>query len=100
MRADTFVNYAQELQAIRTNVAMADMSPLTKCVVAGPDACKALNYFVARDISKMEVGQVYYTPMCDTGGKMMSDALVFREADTRAATLVSLPFVELKRAAT
>jgi aminomethyltransferase len=83
MVPDEFVNYAQELHAIRTNVAMADMSPLTKCVVAGPDACRALNYFVTRDIGKMEVGQVYYTPMCDTGGKLMSDALVFRETDTR-----------------
>src|SRR5579862_8016054 len=79
MVPDEFVNYADELRAIRTNVAMADMSPLTKCVVAGPDACKALNYFVTRDISKMEVGQVYYTPMCDAGGKMLSDALIFRE---------------------
>jgi aminomethyltransferase len=79
MVPDEFVNYADELQAIRTNVAMADMSPLTKCVVVGPDACKALNYFVTRDISKMEVGHVYYTPMCDAGGKMLSDALIFRE---------------------
>ena len=83
MVPDEFVNYAEELNAIRTNVAMADMSPLTKCVVSGPDACNALNYFVARDVSKVGIGQVYYTPICDAGGKVMTDALVFREEESR-----------------
>src|ERR1700691_4464518 len=59
-----FVDFAEEVKAIRNNVAINDMSPLTKVVIEGPDAVKAANWLVTRDITKMHVRQVLFTPLC------------------------------------
>ena len=60
MVPDEFVDFAEEVKAVRENVAMADMSPLTKIQITGKDATAAVNWLVTRDINKMEVRQVLF----------------------------------------
>ena len=79
MVPDEFVDFAEEVKAVRENVAMADMSPLTKIQITGKDATAAVNWLVTRDINKMEVRQVLFTPLCTEEGKVITDGLVFRE---------------------
>ena len=93
MVPDEYVDYSEELKAIRTNVAMGDMSPLTKCVVSGRDAAGAVDFLVTRDTRKLEVGQVVFTPWCTPDGKVVTDGLVFREAEDRYR-ITSDPTVE------
>ena len=75
---DEYVDMTSELKAIRTNVAMGDMSPLTKIEVSGPDAPDAVNYLMTRDATKLEVGQIFYTPMCNQNGHTITPAIVMR----------------------
>ena len=71
-----------EYNAIREAVAAIDVSPLYKYEIAGPDAGKLLDRVITRDITKLAVHQVYYTPWCDEDGKVIDDGTVTRIGET------------------
>jgi aminomethyltransferase len=68
----------REYHAIRSSAALLDVSPLHKYMVTGPDAARLLDRIVTRDVVKMKVGQVAYTPWCDTAGKVIDDGTISR----------------------
>jgi aminomethyltransferase len=68
----------REYHAIRSSAALLDVSPLHKYMVSGPDAVRLLDRVVTRDVVKMKVGQVGYTPWCDTAGKVIDDGTISR----------------------
>src|SRR6478736_6059733 len=69
-----------EYSAIREAAAVIDTTPLYKYVVSGTAAGKLLDRVVTRDISKLQVDQVLYTPWCDEDGKVLDDGTVTRLA--------------------
>ncbi|MDP9329250.1 MAG: aminomethyltransferase family protein [Actinomycetota bacterium] len=71
-----------EYNAIREAAAVFDISPLYKYIVSGRDARALLDRVMTRDISKLQVDQVYYTPWCDEEGKVIDDGTITRIADT------------------
>jgi aminomethyltransferase len=74
-------HHEHEYNAIRNAAALIDVSPLFKYMVTGPDAAKLVDRLITRDVSKMAVGQVYYTPWCDEHGKVIDDGTVSRLAE-------------------
>lgn len=80
MVVDTYSNLADELKAIRERVAMADMSPLAKYRISGLDAEAFLDRLSPRNVSALDIGQIYYTPWCNDEGKMLGDGLIIRES--------------------
>jgi aminomethyltransferase len=70
-----------EYNAIREAAALIDVSPLYKYRVAGPDAARLVDRVITRDVTKLRVGQVYYTPWCDEHGKVIDDGTVHRLAE-------------------
>ena len=74
-------HHEHEYNAIRNAAALIDMSPLFKYMVTGPDAARLVDRLITRDVSKMTVGQVYYTPWCDEHGKVIDDGTVSRLAE-------------------
>src|SRR5688500_15553252 len=71
-------HHEHEYNAIRNAAALIDVSPLFKYLVTGPDAARLVDRLITRDVSKMAVGQVYYTPWCDERGKVIDDGTVSR----------------------
>jgi aminomethyltransferase len=71
-------HHEHEYNAIRNAAALIDVSPLFKYMVTGPDAARMVDRLITRDVSKMAVGQVYYTPWCDEHGKVIDDGTVSR----------------------
>ena len=67
-----------EYNAIREAAAVIDVSPLYKYVVRGPDAGRLLDRVMTRDIAKLQIDQVCYTPWCDEEGKVIDDGTVTR----------------------
>jgi aminomethyltransferase len=67
-----------EYNAIREAAALIDVSPLYKYQVSGPDATRLIDRVITRDATKLKVGQVYYTPWCDEGGKVVDDGTIHR----------------------
>jgi aminomethyltransferase len=74
-------HHEHEYNAIRNAAALIDVSPLFKYMVTGPDAARLVDRLITRDVSKMTVGQVFYTPWCDEHGKVIDDGTVSRLAD-------------------
>ncbi len=68
----------QEYWACREAAVIADLSALRKYEVIGPDAETLLQRCLPRDIAKLAVGQVTYTPMCNESGGMIDDGTLFR----------------------
>jgi aminomethyltransferase len=71
-------HHEHEYNAIRNAAALIDVSPLFKYMVTGPDAARLVDRIITRDVSKMAVGQVFYTPWCDEHGKVIDDGTVSR----------------------
>ena len=71
-------HHEHEYNAIRNASALIDVSPLFKYLISGRDAARFVDRLITRDVSKMTVGQVYYTPWCDEHGKVIDDGTVSR----------------------
>src|SRR5215212_1661433 len=74
-------HHEHEYNAIRNAAALIDVSPLFKYMVTGPDAARLVDRLITRDVAKMQVGQVFYTPWCDEHGKVIDDGTVSRLAE-------------------
>lgn len=80
--ANEYTNHGAlaEYWACREGVVVADLSPLRKAEVTGPDAAKLMQHCVTRDMRRLGAGQVVYTAMCNESGGMIDDGTVFRLA--------------------
>src|ERR687896_810930 len=74
-------HHEHEYNAIRNAAALIDITPLFKYRVTGRDATKLVNRVITRNVDKMQVGQVIYTPWCDERGKTIDDGTVSRLAE-------------------
>ena len=70
-----------EYNAVREAAGVIDTSPLYKYVVRGKDAERLLDRVMTRDISKLKLDRVYYTPWCDEDGKLIDDGTITRIAE-------------------
>jgi aminomethyltransferase len=71
-------HHEHEYNAIRNASALIDVSPLFKYRVTGKDATRLVDRIVTRDMRKVAVGQVIYTPWCDESGKVIDDGTISR----------------------
>jgi len=71
-------HHEHEYNAIRNAAALNDISPLYKYFLSGRDATKLVDRIITRDMRKVSVGQVVYTPWCDERGKVIDDGTVSR----------------------
>lgn len=76
-------SHEREYFAIRNAAALIDVSPLYKYELRGPQALELANRIVTRDIRKVAVGQVVYTPWCDDAGYVIDDGTLARLAEDR-----------------
>src|SRR5262245_34579270 len=70
--------HEREYHSIRNSAALLDISPLYKYLITGKDAVRLIDRVITRDAAAMKVGQVYYTPWCDSAGKVIDDGTVSR----------------------
>lgn len=75
--------HEHEYHAIRHGAALLDVSPLYKYLVTGRDAVRLVDRIITRDATRLEVGQVIYTPWCDDEGRVIDDGTVSRLASDR-----------------
>jgi aminomethyltransferase len=71
-------HHEHEYNAIRNAAALIDISPLFKYRVSGKDATRLVDRIITRDMRRVAVGQVVYTPWCDEHGKVIDDGTVSR----------------------
>jgi aminomethyltransferase len=76
-------HHEHEYNAIRNAAALIDISPLFKYRLTGPDASRLVDRIITRDVRKIPVGAVVYTPWCDEHGKTIDDGTVSRLAENQ-----------------
>ena len=72
------LSHEREYHAVRSAVALFDVSPLYKYLVHGKDAARLLDRVTTRSVSRTQLGQVLYTGWCNDGGKLLDDGTVAR----------------------
>jgi aminomethyltransferase len=75
--------HEHEYNAIRNGAALIDISPLFKYLLVGRDAARLVDRIITRSASRLEPGQVIYTPWCDELGRVLDDGTVSRLAEDR-----------------
>jgi aminomethyltransferase len=74
-------HHEHEYNAIRNGAALIDISPLFKYLVTGPDSVALVDRVITRDATRLQHGQVVYTPWCNEHGQVMDDGTVTRLAE-------------------
>lgn len=75
--------HEREYWSIRNAAGLIDVSPLFKYEFTGPDALRAVNRIMTRDINSCKLGQVFYSPWCDDDGKIVDDGTISRLDEDR-----------------
>jgi aminomethyltransferase len=75
-------HHEHEYHAIRQAAALIDVSPLFKYLVTGPDATRLVDRVIARDATRVAVGQVIYAVWCDEHGYVVDDGTLTRVAES------------------
>ena len=63
----------REYYAVRASCAMFDVSALAKYAIKGLEARAFLQKLITRNIANLKVGEVLYSPWCDSRGKVIDD---------------------------
>ena len=71
----------EEIEAVRTNVALLDASTLGKFRIHGPDALKALQRVYVGDMTNIAEGKVKYSAMCNDDGCLIDDGVVVQKGE-------------------
>ncbi|MDP8947708.1 MAG: glycine cleavage system aminomethyltransferase GcvT [Actinomycetota bacterium] len=70
-----------EHRAVRERVGLFDVSHMGEAVFRGPDAERAVQRLVTRDVSRLEEGQAGYSAVCYEDGGTVDDVLVYRRPE-------------------
>ena len=70
-----------EHEAVRTRAGLFDVSHMGEVLFRGPDAERAVQRLVTRDVSRLEAGQAGYAAVCYEGGGTVDDVLVYKRPD-------------------
>ena len=70
-----------EHEAVRNRAGLFDVSHMGEVVFRGPDAEKAVQRLVTRDVSRLDTGQAGYAAVCYPSGGTVDDVLVYRRED-------------------
>jgi len=70
-----------EHEAVRTSVAVFDVSHLGKATVTGPGAKDFLNRCLTNDLDRIAPGQAQYTMLCNEVGGVVDDLIAYLKSD-------------------
>ncbi len=70
-----------EHTVVRNSAGLFDISHMGRLRFSGDDACSFLDYLLTNDVSKLQVGQVRYSLVCNDSGGVLDDVLVYRLPD-------------------
>jgi aminomethyltransferase len=70
------MTHDREYLAIRNACVLIDVSPLCKYRVTGTESLAFLNRLVTRDVRKLDIGGMLYTPWCDSHGFIIDDGTI------------------------
>lgn len=76
-----FSGIKAEHEAVRTQVGIFDVSHMGEVEISGPDAFALVQKLTTNDVSKLEIGRIQYTLMCQPDGGTVDDLLLYRTGE-------------------
>ncbi|WP_172651746.1 glycine cleavage system aminomethyltransferase GcvT [Rhodococcus opacus] len=70
-----------EHHAVRKTAGLFDLSHMGEIAVTGPESGAVLDYALAGELSKIGVGRAKYSLLCNAGGGVIDDLVVYRLAN-------------------
>jgi sarcosine oxidase subunit alpha len=71
----------REIEGVRNNVGMIDVSTLGKFRIFGPDALRALQRVYVGDMAAIQEGRVKYSVMCNHDGSPIDDGVIAKQGE-------------------
>jgi aminomethyltransferase len=71
----------EEHRTVRGAVGLFDLSHMGEVLVGGPEALAFMRYAVVSDPGTLEPGQAQYSMLCEEGGGIIDDLIVYRTED-------------------
>ncbi len=78
-----------EVENVRKEVGMFDVSHMGEFVCEGPDAVKFANYVITNDLGTIDFGDIIYSAMCNENGGFVDDLLVYKISPERIMFVVN-----------
>ncbi len=78
-----------EHRAVRQAAGLFDVSHMGEILFAGAQALAALQYLLPNDFTRMQDGDVRYSPLCREDGGTVDDVLVYRQRADRYLVVVN-----------
>ena len=76
--ATVFHTLEEDYWHLCENVQIWDVSAERQVEIEGPDAYKLIQLMTPRDLSKAQLGQCFYLPLCDTDGTLINDPIAIK----------------------
>jgi aminomethyltransferase len=89
-----YTGIINEHRTVRETAGIFDLSHMGEFFVSGAAAAEELGRLVTNDVSKLEVGQALYTPMCIESGGIVDDLLVYRISNVEYMMVVNAANIE------
>lgn len=84
-----YTSILSEHESVRKACGLFDVSHMGEIYFKGPEALANLQKLMTNDVSRLELGQVLYTPMCYSDGGIVDDLLVYRLDDDEFLLVVN-----------
>ncbi|HXI19040.1 MAG TPA: glycine cleavage system aminomethyltransferase GcvT [Chloroflexota bacterium] len=78
-----------EHHAVRERAGLFDIGHMGQLNFDGPDALEFLQWVTTHDVSRLKVGAAQYSLLCNEGGTVIDDIIVYRLAETRYLMIVN-----------
>lgn len=76
-----FRGVEEDYEHLRNHVQIWDVGCERQVQLIGPDALRLAQLMSVRDLSKAQVGQCLYAPLCDTDGGLINDPIILKLAE-------------------
>lgn len=73
-----YTSIIEEHHAVRKAAGVFDIAHMGRLSFTGPDACRLLDHLLTNDVTKLNVGQIRYSLVCNEQGGILDDVLVYR----------------------
>lgn len=89
-----FRSIIEEHHQVRRAAGLFDVSDMGELDIRGPQALELIQYAVTNDMSTLAVNQVRYSPMCNFGGGVVDDLLVYRLGEDHYFLVINAANIE------
>ena len=84
----------QELNIVRNNVGIFDVSHMGQILIEGNKSFKFIQYLTTNDVSKIKNGQCQYTLLCNEDGGIIDDLILYRIEENKFLLVVNASNLE------